>query len=276
MKRKVMEDIRGLYLDLMKKCVTNWFYGPTEMKRLIASRLWKRKLIDIFNTASGLEIVIPAPMDPAKREKGMDWPPTAHTMIGIKRLNNLQFCIERVLAENIPGDLIECGVWRGGAVIFMRAILKAYDVPDRVVYVANSFQGCPKPDAKKYPMDSGDNTYKLPEISVPLEEVRVNFESYGLLDGQVRFLKGWFKDTLPGAPIKSLAVLRLDGDLYESTSDILNNLYPKLSRGGYCIIDDFFLKKCREAVLDYRKAHGVNDDIIDIDEQSVYWKKRNK
>lgn len=163
-----MEDLRSMYLDLMKKCLTNWIYGPTEIRRLIASKFWKRKLIDIFYTVSGLEIAIPAPMQPAKRAEGVDWPPTAHTMVGLKRLDNLQFCAESVLSKNIPGDLIECGVWRGGAVIFMRAVLKAYDIRDRIVYAADSFQGCPKPNIQKNPQDKKDNLFKLPELRVSL------------------------------------------------------------------------------------------------------------
>ncbi len=72
------------------------------------------------------------------RMEGRDWPLLGHTMIGIKRLDNLQFCVERVLADDVPGDLIETGVWRGGATIFMRAILKAHGVTDRRVWVADS------------------------------------------------------------------------------------------------------------------------------------------
>ena len=68
---------------------------------------------------------------------------------------------------------------------------------------------------------------------MPLETVKANFEKYGLLDAQVVFLKGWFKDTLPAAPIGKLAVMRLDGDMYESTMDALKSLYPELSPGGY-------------------------------------------
>ena len=66
----------------------------------------------------------------------MEWPLRVHTMIGLKRLKNIQFCVEDVIQKQIPGDIIETGVWRGGATIFMRAILKAYDVIDRNVWVA--------------------------------------------------------------------------------------------------------------------------------------------
>ena len=87
------------------------------------------------------------------------------------------------------------------------------------------------------------------------EEVRERFARYGLLDEQVRFLRGWFRDTLPSAPIERLALLRLDGDLYDSTYDTLAALYPRVSVGGYVIIDDYdAVDECREAVHDYLEA----------------------
>ena len=89
--------------------------------------------------------------------------------------------------------------------------------------------------------------------------MQANFRAYRVLDDKVKFLKGWFKDTLPGAPIRSLAILRLDGDYYESTMDALTNLYDKLSVGGYVIIDDYGEDSwtyCQKAVDDYRRDHG--------------------
>ncbi len=107
-----------------------------------------------------------------------------------------------------------------------------------------------------------------------VEQVRRNFERYGLMDDQVGFIVGWFKDTLTDAPVTDLFVLRLDGDLHESTIQALEPLYPKLSAGGYCIIDDYGnLNACASAVTDYRKAHGIDDEIIDIDGWGVYWRK---
>jgi len=195
-------------------------------------------------------------------------------MIGLKRLDNIEFCLKDIIAGNVPGDLIETGVWRGGATIFMRAILKAYGIEDRTVWVADSFEGCPRPDAGKYPDDADDILYTSKELAIPYDKVRENFERYGLLDSQVRFLKGWFKDTLPGAPIEKLALMRLDGDLYESTMDALRSLYPKLSVGGYVIIDDFgAMPACRKAVNDYREAHGIKEKIAEIDWTGVYWKR---
>lgn len=197
----------------------------------------------------------------------------SHTMIGRRRMNNLEFCLGRILADGVPGDLIETGVWRGGATIFMRGFLKAHGVADRMVWVADSFAGLPPPSLAQ---DAG---YDLsprhwPSLAVGIEQVQDLFRRYGLLDDQVRFLKGWFKDTLPNAPIDRLALLRLDGDLYESTMDALVPLYDKVSPGGYVIVDDYTsCPPCGRAVEDFRARHGIADPLVEIDEASVYWRK---
>jgi O-methyltransferase len=188
-------------------------------------------------------------------------------------MGNLREICEAVLAQNVPGDFIETGVWRGGACILMRAVLKAWNVGDRNVWVADSFEGLPPPSPDKYPADRGDNSYEYRELAIPLEQVRANFAKYDLLDGQVRFLKGWFKDTLPAAPIDRLAVLRLDGDMYESTMDALNALYRKVSPGGFVIVDDYILPKCRAAIADFRQANAITEPVLDIDGAGVFWRK---
>jgi hypothetical protein len=257
-----------LYLDLMKKCLTHslWFEQEEEVlggKRGILPKLFG------------------ASDDPGKREKllqdklnGRVWPQFAHTMIGFPRLNNLEFCVRGVLDDNIPGDFIETGVWRGGACIFMRAILKAYGVTDRRVWVADSFEGLPRPDPKKSPVDKGNKLYTFKELAISIETVQGNFRAYGLLDDQVKFLKGWFKDTLPTAPIEKLAVARLDGDMYESTMDAFVNLYSKLSVGGYLICDDYgAVRRCREAVHDFREKNRIKEEMVKVDHSGIFWRK---
>jgi O-methyltransferase len=192
----------------------------------------------------------------------------------MQRLTSLQGCVETVLTDDIPGDLIECGVWRGGACILMRAVLAAYQDETRCVWLADSFAGVPRPDTANYKADKGlrfDLSASI--LAVPETEVRANFQRYGLLDDQVRFLPGWFKDTLHDAPIDRIAVLRLDGDLYESTIQALDALYPRLSPGGFCIIDDYEIAACRKAVADYRASHGVSAEIIDVDGTGAFWRK---
>ena len=281
-----------LYLDLLKRCLVNTIYSDYEYfeivpyyehfevmpynktKRFFFQKLFMPLLRKILRK-SNAKVIIPYNYDENKRTLGLDWPPMAHTMIGLKRLDNLQYCVEEVIKNNIPGDLIETGIWRGGATIFMRAILKAYGVTDRKVWVADSFEGLPKADEEKYPQDKGDMHHTNKYLAVSMEQVKQNFQKYGLLDKQVYFLKGWFKDTLPNAPIQKLAVVRLDGDIYESTMDALKNLYHKLSVGGFIIIDDYSLKgtKAAVAVHDFRKERGINEEIIVIEGAGAYWQK---
>ena len=241
-----------LYLDLMKKCLTR-----------------------IVFRESGPPIHPPlANFDPDARAAGMDWPADGETMIGLDRLNNIQHCVVDVLQRGVPGDLIEAGVWRGGATIFMRAILKAYGETQRAVWVADSFQGLPRADLENYPQDKRFERRDLEQLAVPLEDVQANFVRYGLLDDQVKFLKGWFKDTLPTAPIERLAVMRLDADMYESTMDALTALYPRLSIGGYVILDDYnLIPACHQAVEDYRGRFGITEPVVTIDWNGAYWQR---
>ena len=186
---------------------------------------------------------------------------------------SLQDCVETVLDEGIPGDLVECGVWRGGACVLMRAVLAAYGNKTRRVWLADSFAGVPPPDTANFAVDKWSLLHHFaPVLAVSEAEVRANFARYCLLDDQVRFLPGWFKDTLHDAPIERIAVLRLDGDLYESTIQALDGLYPRLSPGGFCIIDDYNLKACRQAVGDYRATHGITAEIVDIDGSGAFWR----
>jgi O-methyltransferase len=271
--RMKFDNASGLkqsYLELVKKALTCSLYQGMDGAH------WKpkgfRKAILDLALPSNARVQRVAEL--SEREEGTDWPSMAHTMIGFKRLNNLQYCVETALRDGVPGDFIETGVWRGGSCIFMRAILKANDIADRSVWVADSFEGLPKPDAAKYPADSGDVHYKFSNLAVSLEEVQQNFRAYDLLDDQVKFLKGWFKDTLPTAPIKTLAVARLDGDMYESTIDALTSLYPKLSKGGFLIVDDYgAVPACKKAVHDFRDANGIKEEIIPIDQIGVYWRR---
>ena len=267
----------SLYLDLLKRCLTRYEFGEQweqyELPRGSVTRsLYAplRRLLDSWD----LLLVRRKPFDAAARREGRDWPLDAETMIGLKRLDNLQRCVMDVLRRDVPGDLIETGVWRGGASIFMRAVLKMCGDARRRVWVADSFQGLPPPDPERYPADAGDRLWTFAQLAVPLEQVKANFAKYGLLDDQVRFLVGWFKDTLPTVPVDRFAVIRLDGDLYESTMDALTHLYPKLSPGGFVIVDDYgAVPACKAAVEDFRAAHAIAETLESIDWTGVYWQR---
>jgi len=205
----------------------------------------------------------------------------AVSMIPLGRFDNIKTCIDDILRNGVPGDLIEAGVWRGGATIFMRGMLKAFGVTDRSVWAADSFEGLPTPDADKFPLEasaqSGPMMQKMYDnLAVGLDEVKRNFAAYGLLDDQVRFLKGWFKDTLRSAPIGTLALIRLDGDFYESTREGLTSLYDRLSIGGYVIIDDYgedTWTYCRRAVDEFRAERRIEDPLVAVDSKCSYWQR---
>jgi O-methyltransferase len=113
----------------------------------------------------------------------------------------------------------------------------------------------------------------MPYLSAGEQTVRENFQRFGLLDDKVRMLPGWFKDSLPDAPIGSIALLRADADLYESTMDILNNLYARVSPRGFVIIDDYHgWEPCRKAVTEFRASRSISCPIMEIDGSGVYWR----
>jgi O-methyltransferase len=265
-------DARQLYIDMVKRCVLNLPYVDAELNPIQPHGSLRKAVLGLFKSAN-IQLAHMRRGDYARRIAGHDFSDIAHSMLSMKRLDNVQMCIETAIRENIPGDLIETGVMRGGTTIVMRAILKAHGISDRTVWAADSFEGLPPPNPGQYPADAGADWHLRPLTEVGVEHVKRNFERYGLLDGQVKFLPGWFRDTLAKAPVGQLAVLRLDGDLYESTMDALVPLYPKLAMGGFLIIDDYNLEMCKAAVSDYRKKMGITDAIVTIDDAAVYWRK---
>ncbi len=241
---------RDLYVDLLFKSLSNLIYGPPPL--------------DPWN--DGL-------FRPDARP-GRDNKSPAHTMVGILRLENVRDLTQRVLDLEIPGDFIETGVWRGGCCILMRGILAANMVEDRKVYVADSFEGLPPPKPDLYPQDEGDTFHLMKNLAISLDQVKANFDVYGLLDDQVAFVKGFFSETLPVLDAGPFALIRLDGDMYESTYVALECLYPKLSIGGFLIVDDYgAIEQCRKAVTDYRAKLGIEDAMHQADWTAVWWQK---
>jgi O-methyltransferase len=267
----VENRLADAYLEVTKRCLMRGSYrAPSRVEGRNRWFLYAAvaRVVKLF----GFELV--RRVDPKEREEGRNFTSDADTMVGSLRLDNLQACVVDVLRDGVPGDLIETGVWRGGASIFMRSVLNAYGISDRTVWLADSFQGLPKPDPVRYPLDEGLDFHLHPILAVSLEDVQASFERYGLLDDQVVFLKGWFKDTLPGLSSRTMSVIRLDGDLYESTMDALTALYPRLSVGGYVIVDDYgAMESCRKAVDDFRAHHGITEPIQRIDWTGVFWRR---
>lgn len=259
--------LRAAYLDLLKLSLVDLAGARTLSvsrsgdSRTSGSRVFSREL-------TGDELTL--------RIRGADWPFSGLSMVGLPRLDDLQGCVESVVADNVPGDLIEAGAWRGGASILMRATLDSLGEDDRSVYVADSFQGLPSPDPEAFPEDRDLDLSQVDFLSVPLEEVKGYFARLGLERG-VEFVPGFFADTLPTLTDRSWSVVRLDGDTYESTWLALESLYPRLSSGGYLIVDDYqLIDECRDAVDEFRREHGIADAIEKVDWNAVRWRRTSE
>ncbi len=240
-------------------------------------RLLRRCLVrDLFHDLryEG-DVTKPLPYSAELRFAGRDWPTDAETMVGWLRLESLEKCCSTVLREAIPGDFVETGIWRGGCGILMRAVLAAYSDPTRSLWLFDSFQGLPKPDPASYPLDDGDPHWTLaPYLGVSLDQVQRNFARYELLDNRTIFVKGWFRDTVPATQVNSISLLRLDGDMYESTWVVLEHFYQRLSPGGFVIVDDYgALPNCKIAIDEFRSKYLIKAPITKIDWTAVFWRK---
>jgi O-methyltransferase len=276
------QTIADLYLSLLKDTLAFLLWDepgvPAEALQASMSRR-RRAVVRLavrLGRLLGLRVYVEPRYSESQRVDGMIWPALAFTMVGRPRLDNIQACVMTVLRDGIPGDLIEAGTWRGGVGILMRALLRIHGAEDRRVFVADSFEGLPRPDPARFPHDAGDQHHTFSYLAVPLAEVKRNFTRFGMLDDHVVFLKGWFKDTLRDDSIARLAIARIDGDMYGSTMDALEALYPKLSPGGFCVVDDYALPGCRRAVDDFRGRLGLIEPLTQIDWTGVYWRKEQE
>jgi hypothetical protein len=255
----IVPDItpKGMYIDLLKRSLTGTLFRKEPDADAANELRYVSEFVDHYIQGAAI------------------------SMLPMKRMDNLDECIADVIARGVPGDLIETGVWRGGATILMRGLLKVNGDTTRKVWVADSFEGLPVPDEEKFPREAKVHKGKMmaevyKHFAVDIDSVRANFAAYGLLDDRVIFLKGWFKDTLPSAPIEKIAVMRLDGDYYDSTMDGLVNLYDKLSPGGFAIIDDYgedTWTYCRKAVDDFRLQRGIVEPLTRVDSKCYFWRK---
>lgn len=275
--RPPLPEPAARYLDLLAGCLTRDLLLDEEV-RDVDLRTWPG------GEPSGLRDTLRAQRwrvvqrgaDRETRAVGHDWPPRAETMVGLARLANVADCATRAIADGVPGDFVETGVWRGGTAIFLRGVLAAMDVRDRIVWACDSFEGLPEADADRYPVDVPMRLHTYRELAVGLEEVQANFARYGLLDDQVRFVRGWFRDTLVDLAdrLDAIALLRLDGDMYESTWDALIALEPRVAPGGFVIIDDYGgIEACAAAVNDYRGQAGIDAELHTVDWTGVWWRK---
>jgi O-methyltransferase len=191
------------------------------------------------------------------------------TLTTSERISALCHSVRHVAQHKIPGDIVECGVWRGGSM--MAAAMTLLDERDlsRTLHLFDTFEGMPPPsEADRRAIDGMSAAALLATADksspiwayAPLDEVRANLASTGYPADRLRFIKGKVEDTLPKHAPHPIAVLRLDTDWYESTRHELIHLYPKLSAGGVLIIDDYGdWEGARKAVDEY-----INDNRLPL------------
>lgn len=246
------EPMRVAYLELLKLCLCDLAGSTTtSVGRNTDGTVMAREL-------DGEQLRL--------RSAGMDWPLHGLTMVGLRRLDDLQACVETVVGDGVEGDLIEAGAWRGGASILTRATLDSLGARDRTLWVADSFQGFPLSEAE-------DDLGVFDFLSVPAEEVQASFRRFGLEQG-IRIVPGFFAQTLPGLADCHWSLVRLDADTYETTLLALRCLYPGLSLGGYLIVDDYgALEECQVAIDDFRREHGITEPLEEVDWTGVRWRR---
>jgi O-methyltransferase len=253
------EELRKAYLDLLKLTLCDLANARTESVMLTIDHT------GMFSKQSTAEELV-------HRATGMHWSLHGLTMVGLTRLDDLQQCVESIVHDGVEGEVIEAGVWRGGASMLMRATLDSLG-DDRTIWLADSFEGFPEPDEDAFPADQERDLSRFDFLSVPVEEVRANFARLGL-DHGLKFVPGFFDETMPSLRGGSWCLVRLDSDTYEGTRLALDSLYPGLSVGGHLIIDDYhLLPECQRAVDDYRSEHGVAEPLESVDWNSARWRR---
>ena len=243
------DPARRLYLDLMKRAVTNFLYLGGKRR---------------FHQYNGL-----SRYDEQRNEWEVDPISRPHTLLDTAQLDLLEQSVVALERDEVRGDFIEAGVWRGGAIMYLRALLAAYDIPDRQVIAADSFAGIPLNTTFRHdPVDDWQDRW-----AASLGDVRKAVRRYGLLDDRIEFVAGYFADTLKTLSDRRFALIRLDSDSHDSVMTSLEWLYPLLSPGGIVIIDDWHLTGCRFAVNTYRERHGIDDEVL-VQAENGYWIKR--
>lgn len=192
------------------------------------------------------------------------------SLIGEDGLENIRELLEKVKESNTLGVFLEAGIWRGGACIWARAVMDYLGIKEAVI-ACDSFKGVPSP---QWEQDYGDQNYLMRELSVSLNTVKENI-GYFVLEGNIEFVEGLFKDTMPKIKdiISPISILRLDGDLYESTIQVLENLYDNVSSGGFVIVDDYSLDGARAAVNNFRAERNIESPLIKVNHTIYYWQK---
>jgi hypothetical protein len=203
-----------------------------------------------------------------------------YTMVGFERLINAYDVVKLAESKSLPGAIVECGVFKGGSA----AVMTMAGSVERQIWLFDSFEGLPEPTVEDGTMAieySGDRSSgalePIGQCVGPLDVVKgLFFEKLGVDAARVHIRQGWFQDTLPAArhEIGPIAVLRLDGDWYDSTRVCLENLYDLVIAGGFVVIDDYgYWEGCRRAVDEFLVARKLNVSLIPVDDSGVWFTK---
>jgi O-methyltransferase len=191
------------------------------------------------------------------------------TMTSHERISALCHAVRYATKHNIPGDIVECGVWRGGSMMAAALTLLREQDLTRTLYLFDTFEGMPPPTELDRAARSGKSAALLLEEAdessliwahAPLDDVRANLASTNYPADRIRFIRGRVEDTIPREAPHNIVILRLDTDWYASTRHELIHLYPKLSVGGVLVVDDYgHWEGARKAVDEY-----INDNRLPI------------
>lgn len=198
------------------------------------------------------------------------------TMTSEERLYAMHKAIEYIVKNNIAGDIVECGVWRGGSTMCALLSLMKLQKTNYQIFLYDTFEGMSEPSekdadllgkgAKQLLNQSEKTTEDIMWCYAPIEDVKKNIESTGYPSQQVNYIKGKVEETIPQTMPDDIAILRLDTDWYESTYHELKYLFPKLVKGGVLIIDDYgHWQGAREAVDQYFKENNIHMLLNRID-----------
>ena len=200
-----------------------------------------------------------------------------YTMVATESLMDLALQVEHVLAHDIPGDFVECGVWRGGASFLMAELLRSAGVQNRKVWLFDSFDGLPPPTTIDGPAaidyaERTDSPSYFDNCRASLDQVQQAAAELGLAS-YTEFVKGWFDETLPAhrARIGPIALLRIDCDWYSSVRCCLDNLYDQVSKRGFVVLDDYYTwDGCAAAVHEFLGRRGLPNRIESSPSDGIY------
>lgn len=197
-----------------------------------------------------------------------------YSMTSMERMYALFKAVKYIIENNIPGDFVECGVWRGGSSMIIASTLKLLNITDRKIYLYDTFEGMPKPgeNDNKFRGDIiGQEVWKKEQkkggwLVATQEEVKNNLTKIDYPEKNLVFVKGMVEETIPKIAPEQISLLRLDTDFFDSTYHEFVHLYPKLSEKGILIIDDYgSWKGSREATDKYFKENNISLYLNRID-----------